>query len=55
MRGATEGLDPHELAKGLIRPFFDHVEWRRKAPRPEVDVAEGYVWELAADLTARLS
>ncbi len=55
VRGAADGLDPHELAKGLIHPFFDHADWRRRAPRPEVDEAEGYVWELATDLTALLA
>jgi hypothetical protein len=54
LEAAADRADPGELAASLVGAFFDHAEWRRRSARPELAEAEAYVWELAAELAARL-
>jgi hypothetical protein len=51
---AREGADAEILAAGLVEPFFAHVEARRSNPRPDVPVAESYVWALGEMLRMHL-
>ena len=54
VRASRSGADPARLAAELRDPFFDHADGRRRGPRPALAADEAYVWELGAEIAARL-